>query len=351
MNQFAPNGFKYPSTRYSGSKRRLLDWIWENIKDLEFSNVLDVFGGTASVSLLFKKNGKTVFYNDLLKFNQIIGKAIVENSNIKITDQEIDSALSFNGQPEKTFIQDHFSGMYFLKKENIWLDYAIQNFSRVTDEYKRAILMASLFQACLAKRPFNLFHRENLYIRTAKVERTFGNKTTWETPFPVLVKRYASQYNEAVFSNNRKNKVVGGYHALDITRKSDLVYLDPPYFSRKSTQGTNYLDFYHFLEGLADYQNWETRIDPVTKVIKEIGQGQLESFTRKSKIIETFEKLIEKFNDRTIVLSYQSDGLPSKDELLEMFKKNGKRVKVYEKEHRYALSAKKSTELLFITMN
>ena len=51
MSNFALNGFKYPSTRYSGSKRRLLDWIWENTSELKFSNMLDVFGVTASVSL------------------------------------------------------------------------------------------------------------------------------------------------------------------------------------------------------------------------------------------------------------------------------------------------------------
>jgi adenine-specific DNA methylase len=351
MSKFALNGFQYPSTRYSGSKRRLLDWIWENINDIEFSNVLDVFGGTGSVSLLFKKNGKTVFYNDLLKFNQIIGKAVVENSDTKVTDEEIDSVLTFNGKPGRTFIQDHFSGMYFLDRENVWLDNTIQKISQVSNEYKRAILMASLFQACLAKRPFNLFHRQNLYIRTAKVERTFGNKTTWETPFPKLMKRYASQYNNAVFSNKRQNKVIGGYHALDIPRKADLIYLDPPYFSRKSTQGTNYLCFYHFLEGLADYQNWETRVDSKTKVINVPDNEQLDAFAKKSKIIRSFEQLIAKFSDRRIVLSYQSDGFPSKDELVEMFKNSGKKVKVFEKEHRYALSVKKSKELLFITTN
>jgi adenine-specific DNA methylase len=348
MSNFALNGFKYPSTRYSGSKRRLLDWIWENVSDLEFNNVLDVFGGTGSVSLLFKKKGKTVYYNDLLKFNQIIGKAVVENSNTIVTDDEIDSALSFNGKSSTTFIQDQYSGVYFLDDENAWLDNAIQRISKVRDEYKRAILMASLFQACLAKRPFNLFHRKNLYIRTAEVKRTFGNKTTWETPFPILVKKYVAQYNNAVFSNGRKNKVIGGYHALDAMRKTDLVYLDPPYFSGKTSQGTNYLSFYHFLEGLADYSNWGTRLNPVTKIINVANQQQINSFTRKSEIIKSFEKLISNFSDRQIVLSYQSDGLPSKDELLEMFRKSGKKTKVFEKEHHYALSAKKTTEFLFV---
>ena len=54
----------------------------------------------------------------------------------------------------------------------------------------------ALNQACLMKRPFNLFHRKNLYIRTANVERQFGNKTTWETPFPTLFTRLVKEANQ-----------------------------------------------------------------------------------------------------------------------------------------------------------
>ncbi len=66
---------KFPSTRFQGSKRKIIPWIFNVIKDLKFNTVLDGFGGTASVSYLFKKMGKAVTYNDNLKFNYYIGKA------------------------------------------------------------------------------------------------------------------------------------------------------------------------------------------------------------------------------------------------------------------------------------
>jgi adenine-specific DNA-methyltransferase len=53
----------FPQTRYYGNKRRLLAWIYESIKDLNFNSVLDRFCGTASVSLLFKAMGKQVTFN------------------------------------------------------------------------------------------------------------------------------------------------------------------------------------------------------------------------------------------------------------------------------------------------
>lgn len=35
-----------PSTRYQGSKRKILPWIYDCIKDVGFNTVLDAFGGS-----------------------------------------------------------------------------------------------------------------------------------------------------------------------------------------------------------------------------------------------------------------------------------------------------------------
>lgn len=341
--------FQYPSTRYSGSKRKFLEWIWSHLRDLKFESVLDVFGGTGSVSLMFKLNGKRVFYNDLLRFNQIIGTALIENNKTKISEKDLNKVLTFNGEDYPDFIQTEFKDIFFLDEENEWLDKIISNISQVRDRYKRSILMASLFQACLAKRPFNLFHRANLYIRTNSVKRSFGNKTTWEHPFPKLFARYIVEYNKAVFSNDKNNKVIGGYDALSTPNGVDLVYLDPPYFSADSNQGTNYLAFYHFLEGISNYKTWPQRYNQFESKIKRIPDAEeIRHFTRKSEINNSFNRLIENFQDNIIVLSYQTDGIPSKDEILEIFRKCKKRVSVFEKPHRYVLSSKIKKESLFI---
>jgi len=341
--------FKYPSTRYSGSKRRFLEWIWQNIEGIEFESVLDVFGGTGSVSLLFKRHGKIVHYNDLLKFNQIIGMALIENKSTMVTDDDLKSALSFNGKDYPDFIQKEFKGVFYLDSENAWLDKAIINFSQVKNRYKRAILLSALFQACLAKRPFNLFHRSNLYIRTNKVDRSFGNKTTWEHPFEVLVKRYVCEYNKAIFDNGKKNRVIGGYDALNCPNGVDLAYLDPPYFSASSTQGTNYLAFYHFLEGLAQYDSWPIIMgSPNSKTKKISDPVEVHRWIKKSEIHNTFKELITRFQNNIIILSYQSEGVPSKEEILSILKGFKKKVRVFSKACHYVLSSKMKEELLFI---
>ncbi len=349
MIDYAPQDFQYPTTRYSGSKRRFLEWIWEHVKDLPFHSVLDVFGGTASVSLLLKRYGKQVFYNDILNFNQIIGRAIIENDVIKVTPDDVKAVLQtpHNGYPD--FIQQEFKGIFFLDEENAWLDRVIANIVKVENKYRQAILMASLFQACLAKRPFNLFHRANLNLRTASVRRTFGNKTTWEHPFPELFSKYVIEYNKAIFPNGQGNRVIGGYDALFAPKGVDLVYLDPPYFSASASQGTNYLVFYHFLEGLADYENWPAKISSSNGKVKGIPDTkEISHFIRKGELLSSFNKLLERFQDNIIVLSYQSDGIPSEDELVLLLKDYKERVEVFSKPHRYVLSSRPKEELLFI---
>jgi adenine-specific DNA-methyltransferase len=101
--------------------------------------------------------------------------SICRSLNIRFNAiQSIDEILEFPKKRYPNLIQREFKGIFFLEEENAWLDKAVENLSGVKDDYKRSILMASLFQACLAKRPFNLFHRANLNIRTASVERIFG---------------------------------------------------------------------------------------------------------------------------------------------------------------------------------
>ena len=56
---------KFPSTRYQGSKTKLVDWIWEQLAPLKFTTCLDAFGGTGSVAYRLKQAHKEVTYNDI----------------------------------------------------------------------------------------------------------------------------------------------------------------------------------------------------------------------------------------------------------------------------------------------
>lgn len=249
----------FPQTRYQGSKLKLLDWIWSELEGVSFDSAIDLFGGSASVSYLFKTKEKRVVYNDNLRSNYLIGKALIENSDTQLAPSEVDDLLvRKEGVVYGDFVERNYRDVFFLDDENCWLDTVAQNIAGVKDPNKQAMAYFALFQASLMKRPYNLFHRANLYMRTANVSRSFGNKTTWETPFEQHFRKMVVKANGAVFDNNRKNKATLS-EATDLSEEADLVYIDPPYMNSKGV-GVDYLAFYHFLEGLSEYKLWPMKI-------------------------------------------------------------------------------------------
>jgi adenine-specific DNA-methyltransferase len=346
---------KFPTTRYQGSKRKLLKWIYDALKDIKFHSVLDAFGGTASVSYLLKAMNKEVTYNDYLRFNSIIGKSIIENSFVTLSDVEVNRILKENIS-SGSFITDTFRDIYYVESENVWLDNVISSLDEIEycteGEFKKAIAYNALYQSCLIKRPFNLFHRKNLNIRLNDVKRNFGNKATWEKEFSYFFKKFISEVNNSIFNTGQEcysiNKDV-----FDLDTDYDLVYLDPPYVLNNSrNESANYLRSYHFLEGISDYNNWKKNIDYDTSILN-LRKDYLPNYFKSSVVQETFSRLIEKFKDSKIVISYKYGGNPSVEFIVDLLKKYDKNVITYSRHYKYALNkqngnAKLNREYLII---
>lgn len=337
----------FPSTRYQGSKAKFLDWIEYLLEGVEFETVLDAFGGTGCVSYLFKDLGKKVTYNDVLPFNSIIGKALIENSSERLNDNDIEYILTkHENYNYPDFIERTFQDIYFTDEENRWLDFVSFNIRQIENEYKRALAWFALFQACIIKRPYNLFHRKNLYVRLNDVTRSFGNKRTWDTPFAEHFIKFANEANLAIFDNGEKCCSLNN-DAITIHEHYDLVYIDTPYLNDKG-QGIDYADFYHFLNGVVDYDNWANRIDYSSKH-KRL-KRQYSVWNDKENIIHGFEQLIETFDRSILVISYRSNGIPSIDCLIELLERRGRRNQVHlSKDIKYVLSDKQSNEVLIVS--
>lgn len=338
---------RFPSTRYQGSKAKLADWIWEQIADLDFETCLDAFGGTGSVAYRLKQAGKSVTYNDILKFNYYFGVALVANSTVRLEAQEIKAILSCDPHLHyPTFIQDNFHDVYFTDAENAWLDQAITNIAQISDPARHSLAFFALCQACIVKRPYNLFHRKNLYVRFAEVERSFGNKTSWDRPFEEWFRIFAEEANQAVFDNGCLNQAFN-LDAVEVPGDFDLVYVDTPYIP-KSGVGVDYLDFYHFLEGLAFYGEWDRYIDRGSKHLRF--KPRPNEWTDKSRIYRAFDRLFDRFQNSILVVSYRSDGTPSIDELVGILRKSKTNVSIeHYGQYKYALSTNgKSEEVLLI---
>ncbi len=317
------------------------------MEGLEFDSVLDAFGGTGCVAYMFKLMGKKVFYNDIMKFNHHIGLALIENKSEKLDDADVENILRKDQKIKyPAFIQDTFREIYFTDEENEWLDVVVTNIERLRNIYKKALAYYALFQSCIIKRPFNLFHRKNLYIRLADVERSFGNKKTWDTPFESHFRNFVEQANRAVFDNGRDNKAFcSDVFKLSLLEHADLIYIDTPYIS-KNGMGLNYFDFYHFLEGLVDYRNWFEKINMESKHKSMINDSN--PWADKNEIREAFERLFEKYKHSILVVSYRDDGMPSVDEITDMLKKYKEKVDIKKADYKYVLSNGNSKEVLLI---
>lgn len=337
---------RFPSTRFQGSKLKVLDWIWEAVRDMDFTTALDAFGGTGSVAFMFKTKGKQVTYNDILKFNGYIGLALIENDSEYLTEADVQFLVSRNPNIKySTFVQDTFKDIYYTDDENQWIDQVLTNIETLNNSYKKALGYFALFQACIIKRPFNLFHRRNLYIRQSDVDRNFGNKTTWDTPFEIHFRNFVNEANRAVFSNGFPNKALN-QDALTIDGHYDLVYIDTPYISGKGV-GTDYLDFYHFLEGLVNYAHWKEHIDFNSKHRRFYHRES--PWIDKNRIHNAFDELFYRFRQSILVVSYRSDGIPTIPELESILRRYKQRViEIKRKNYQYVLSRRQLEEVLLI---
>lgn len=337
--------WKFPSTRYRGSKRKILGWIWENISPLEFNSALDLFSGTSVVSLLFKYMGKRVISNDYLKFNYETSTALIENNNIRVSDEDLDFVLNhISNSARVSFISDTFKGIYYTDIENQWLDNCIANIVELKNNcserefrMKKAVLLWALGQSCLIKRPFNLFHRKNLYLRTNNVARKFGNKSTWETPFPIALSHYVDEANAIIFDNGQTNSSLN----LDVLESDfpecDLVYLDPPYFF-DNQKDWDYRNIYHFLEGIVQYQKWDRIIDLSTKNNRLKPNGSNWPHNSKEKLEEIFKGLISKINAKIVVFSHKGGSLVGVQDIEKAISDTGREVYSVSSDYTYALS-------------
>ena len=345
----------FPSTRYQGSKAKLVNWIWDQLSGIDFNTCLDAFGGTGAVAYRLKQMGKRVTYNDALLFNSLIGKGLIENPAAQLDEAEIDRLLARHSDVDyPRFVQDTFKDIYYTDDENAWIDQTITNIHALSAgegfdsgwSYKQALAFFALCQACIVKRPYNLFHRRNLYLRFAPVKRSFGNKVSWDRPFEAWFRHFAAEANRAVFDNGQVNRALNG-NAVACPGAYDLVYIDPPYLPARG-QGVDYHGFYHFLEGLAHYGSWESEVDMASKHRRL--RPQPSPWTDRRRIYHSFDALFSRFHDSILVVSYRSDGAPTEDELAALMQRYKRAVRVaHYGQYKYALSTNtRSSELLLI---
>ncbi|MDD2189339.1 MAG: Dam family site-specific DNA-(adenine-N6)-methyltransferase [Eubacteriales bacterium] len=313
---------KYPTTRYMGSKSKLIDQIWAVASQFEFNTVADLFSGSGIVGYMFKAHGKTVFSNDYMAMSATFTKAMIENNSIILPIQE---ALLLLEKQENTdrFVEQNFQGLYFSDEDNKLIDTLRTNIANIHEPYNRAIALSALIRACTKKRPRGIF----TYIGERYDDGRKDIKLSLADHFIEAVKAI----NGAVFDNGKENK---SRHGDAMTYKGilpDMVYIDPPYYSPYSDN--EYVRRYHFVEGLArDWKGVEIQKHTLTKKFKSYPTP----FSTRNGAADAFDKLFRKYSSSILIVSYSSNSLPGLDEMVSIMSKYKNYVDVVPIDYRYS---------------
>lgn len=307
--------------RFIGNKTQLL----ENIKEVvdkhvtDANSFCDIFSGTASVARYFKQ-WYEVYSNDLLYFSYCLQRATIENPSkpsfallAKSTDIK-DPVSYFNDMPtesmeslptEKRFFQNNYAPiggrMYITDSNALRIDYARNtieawNQAGFLSHNEYYYLVASVIEGI----PF-----------VSNIAGTYGafNKT-WD----VRSNKLFVLIDLPVFNNNLNNKSYNE-NGVDLLQhiSGDILYIDPPYNERQ------YLPNYHVLETAAKYDF------PVLRGVtgQRPYEFQRSDFCSKKTVVSAFDALLANASFNHIILSYNTDGIMTLEEIEATMKKYG----------------------------
>lgn len=321
---------RFPTTRFMGSKYNVLDFLWETLEPRSFTTALDAFSGSGCVSYLLKLKGKNVFSNDLMTFCYHTANGIVANPGETIRDGELQRLLEPNANTPD-FIQRTFGGLYFSDGDNAFLDRVRFNIEQIAEPHKKSLALSALVRACLKRRPRGIF----TYVGDRYDDQRADLRMDLREHFIRAVK----ECNEAVLPHGATARAYN-QNVFDLDVKADLVYIDPPYYSPLSD--SDYVRRYHFVEGLVKY--WQgVEIDYGTKTRKF--KKYPTEFDGQAATYAAFPKLFEKFKDSILVVSYSSNSLPNKSEMVEMLKTYKKKVSVHQVCHQYSFGNQNNNDI------
>jgi len=328
---------KIPPFRVIGSKYSMLRNLLKVMKEnkIEGSTFFDVFSGSGVVGRFFKKM-YSIFSNDNLYFFFVLQKALITLNNypsfknlklhldLSLTPiMKIQKILQYlnNLNGTEGFIFSHYTPAsksidgierkYFTEENGKRIDSIrvkieewLENGFISEDEY--FYLLASLLFAVQ---------------KVANISGTYGafNKF-WDQR---ARKPLTLKFIEVIPSKFIHKAFYEDAFQLIKRINCDIAYVDPPYNTRQ------YIANYHLLETIAKYDN--PKIYGKTG-IREYTEKEKSVFCSKKLVSNAFTNLLKELKTKWIILSYNSEGLLSKEKIIDTFEKVHRftSIKVYE---------------------
>ncbi len=330
--------------RFIGSKEKLLPFIETALLNHVTQEPLcvgDLFSGTAVVSRLFKRLGYTVAANDSLNFCYVLAQATLgindepqfirviasrEIHKAKTTDlfpTPYDQVLNYlNGLPgEKGFFFREYSPggtADSLVQRRYFSDSNAQKIDAIRSKiaYWQRLGLLHEAEACLLIN--DLMRAAN---RVANVAGTYGCFIKhWD---PRAQKQLVLQRSPITPSSIQHEVFLGDANTLAKQRYFDILYLDPPYTWR------HYGAYYHILETIAKGDE-----PPITgRTGLRPWNGSKSRYCDRLDAPNALRELVFSAQCTHLFLSYNSEGLISHEEIIDILAQRGKPI-CYETDYR-----------------
>ena len=317
---------------YIGNKRNLLSFIGDGIKKVqkrlhkEKLKMFDVFSGSGIVARYFKQFSELLIVNDLEKYSTLINECYLSNENelniFSLRKRYFEIIEEIDRNPKKGII----SGLYApLNDENIkpnervfytsgnamYIDTARQIIEKIPRKEQKYFLAPLLSEASIHANTSGVFkgfykNRETGIGQFGGLNKDalFRIKGDIKLPFPVF-----SNFNcETIVYSGDSNKIIKDLPEVDIA------YLDPPY--NQHPYGSNYF----MLNLILDYKYPES-----TSKISGIPENWKRSDYNKSrKALQSLTELVEEIKAKYVLISFNSEGFITIEQMKKMLKKIGK---------------------------
>jgi len=317
--------------RYIGNKENLLDKIYQVMqsKNVKGNSLFDFFAGTTSVSKFFKKLDYQIFSSDLMYFSYVLQKAYISN-NQELNFENVLNKINFQStsffasplhivveylnqiEPVNGFISQNYTPFGTSELEIPRMYYSDEN-GKIIDAIRQKIELWKIENLITENEYFVLLacliETVPFYANISGVYAAFQKK--WD---PRAVKKMILRPIEFVVNN--KNNFAYNENSTELLNQvvADVFYLDPPYNQRQ------YAPNYHLLETIAKYDN---------PIIKGVGglrdyQNQKSKFCNAITAIQELNKIAEFGKFKTLILSYNTEGIMKQENIISTLEKYGK---------------------------
>lgn len=327
----------YPGFSYIGAKGKLLIFLKNSIEHYtgktlkDIDSFLDGFSGSGIVGYYMISNGiNKVISNDIQHYSYIISSVLTkQNLDIPklyiLIDKLNNCEINFDRNLDTNFIYNNYTPIEN-KCERMYLTNAN---GLKTDIIRQEIERLYQIDKSINESEYHCLIKLLLYAVT-KVSNTSSTYGAYLKKFKESAKKSLILDKTLIDKLNDNNCITKCYNKdihnlLDTIEDTEVSYFDPPY------NGRQYSSNYFLLETISKYDS--PKIKGKTG-LREDTASTNSNFCSKIKVQNEFLKLINKVKSKYIFISYSSESILSKNQIIDLLKHRFTNIKCYEFIHK-----------------